>query len=148
MARGICSRADAVDQEVASFHELLLPDPERMLSRYPHELSGGQKQRLNIACALAAEPNLLICDEIISSLDQIVTHGILEVLDRLRSGRDLSLMFIRHDIATVRSIADSVVVMQAGCLVEKGEKETLLSALRKVCTQELLASRLVPAERH
>ena len=98
-------------------------DPAVHLDRYPGELSGGQKQRVAIARALAAEPEFLICDEVTSALDQVVAEEILRLLDRLQRERGLTMMFITHDIATVRALADDVVVMKDGRVVAAGLKD-------------------------
>ena len=89
-------------------------DPSKFYGRYPPELSGGQKQRVGIARSLAADPTFIICDEVTSALDQLVAEGILKLLDRLQEELNLAYMFITHDLATVRSIADEVVVMKQG----------------------------------
>ena len=115
-------------------------EPGRFIDRLPGELSGGQKQRLCIARALAAEPDFIICDEVTSALDQLVAEGILRLLDRLQRERDLSFMFITHDLATVRSIADEVVVMQAGRVVEQGEKGEMFQPPHHPYTELLLSS--------
>ncbi|SFH62306.1 ABC transporter ATP-binding protein [Albimonas pacifica] len=101
-------------------------DPAIHLDRYPGELSGGQKQRIAIARALAAEPEFLICDEVTSALDQVVAEEILRLLDRLQRERGLTMMFITHDIATVRALADDVVVMKDGHVVAAGQKDDVL----------------------
>ncbi|MDF2234771.1 ABC transporter ATP-binding protein [Albimonas sp. CAU 1670] len=101
-------------------------DPDVHLDRYPGELSGGQKQRVAIARALAAEPEFLICDEVTSALDQVVAEEILRLLDRLQRERGLTMMFITHDIATVRALADDVVVMKDGHVVAAGLKDDVL----------------------
>ena len=82
--------------------------------RYPAQLSGGEKQRICIARALAAEPDLIICDEVTSALDQLVAEGILELLQHLQNQLGVSYLFITHDLATVKAIADSIVVMHQG----------------------------------
>ncbi|WP_199190525.1 ABC transporter ATP-binding protein [Nitratireductor sp. StC3] len=113
---------------------------EAFLQRYPGELSGGQKQRLCIARALAAEPDLIICDEVTSALDQLVARGILKLLMRLQEELRVSYLFITHDIATVRAIADEVVVMHQGRVVEQGPKEEIFVPPHHAYTELLLAS--------
>ena len=108
--------------------------------RLPGELSGGQKQRVGIARALAAEPRLIICDEVTSALDQLVAEGILRLLDRLQQELGISYLFITHDIATVRAMADRVVVMQHGRVVESGPREEIFSPPHDPYTELLLSS--------
>lgn len=100
---------------------------ERFIDRYPAELSGGQKQRVCIARALAAKPKLIICDEVTSALDPLVAEGILKLLQDLQRHEQVSYMFITHDIATVRAIADSIAVMHLGQLVRHGPKSQVLA---------------------
>ncbi|WP_121629431.1 ABC transporter ATP-binding protein [Tropicibacter alexandrii] len=108
--------------------------------RLPSELSGGQKQRIGIARALAAEPKFIICDEVTSALDQLVAEGILRLLARLQDELGLSYMFITHDLATVRSIADEVVVMKEGKVVEQGPKAEMFQPPHHPYTDLLLSS--------
>jgi peptide/nickel transport system ATP-binding protein len=115
-------------------------DPDTFIDRFPSELSGGQKQRVCIARALAAEPDLVICDEVTSALDQIVAEGILRLLDRLQREMGLTYLFITHDLATVRSIADRVVVMKKGEIVEQGTKNDVFQPPHHPYTELLLAS--------
>ncbi len=115
-------------------------DPDTFIDRLPAELSGGQKQRVCIARALAAEPEFIICDEVTSALDQLVAEGILRLLDRLQREMGLTYMFITHDLATVRSIADEVVVMQNGRVIEQGPKEAMFAPPHHPYTELLLSS--------
>ena len=113
---------------------------EDHLDRLPGELSGGQKQRVCIARALAAKPELIICDEVTSALDQVVQEEILKLLMRLQQDFGVSYIFITHDIATVRAIADEIVVMHKGQVVEQGLKTEVLTPPHPPYTELLLAS--------
>jgi len=115
-------------------------DPDEFIDRYPGELSGGQKQRICIARALAAEPELIICDEVTSALDQLVAEEILKLLQRLQDELHVSYMFITHDLATVRAIADEVVVMLQGEIIEQGEKNDIFTPPHHEYTDLLLSS--------
>ncbi|OED35247.1 ABC transporter [Chromatiales bacterium (ex Bugula neritina AB1)] len=114
--------------------------PEDYANRYPGQLSGGEKQRICIARALAAEPEFIICDEVTSALDQLVAEGILDLLLNLQKQLGVSYLFITHDLATVKAIADEIVVMYQGKIVEQGSKEAILSPPYKPYTQLLLSS--------
>lgn len=115
-------------------------NPDEYIDRYPTELSGGQKQRICIARALAAEPELIICDEVTSALDQLVAEEILKLLDRLQSELNLAYMFITHDLATVRAIADEVVVMLRGEVNDSGPKDEMFTPPHTDYTDLLLSS--------
>jgi len=121
--------------------------PLDFLDRTPMELSGGEKQRLNLARALAANPEVLICDEITSALDTIIAGGIIELIRDLRERLGLSILFISHDLATVASLADRVAVLRNGRQVEVGETARILGAPEHPYTRLLVASvpRLDPA---
>lgn len=112
----------------------------KYIDRFPGELSGGQKQRVSIARALAARPDLMICDEVTSALDQIIQGEILKLLMRLQRETGVSYMFITHDIATVRAIADEIVVMNRGKVVQQGPKDMVLSPPYPPYTEKLLMS--------
>ena len=118
----------------------LIEMDEGYIDRLPGELSGGQKQRICIARALAAEPELIICDEVTSALDQIVQEGILQLLMRLQRELNVSYLFITHDIATVRAISDEIVVMFQGRVVQQGLKTKVLSPPHPPYTELLLSS--------
>jgi peptide/nickel transport system ATP-binding protein len=113
---------------------------ESFVDRLPAEMSGGQKQRVCIARALAAGPDLIICDEVTSALDQIVQKGILELLLRLQRELGLTYIFITHDIATVKAISDQIVVMLQGRVVEQGMKSEILEPPYPDYTKLLLSS--------
>lgn len=108
--------------------------------RYPAELSGGQKQRVCIARALAAKPKLIICDEVTSALDPLVANGILKLLLELQAEEDVAYLFITHDLATVKSIADSIAVMYRGEVVRYGPKSEVLTPPFDAYTELLLSS--------
>jgi len=115
-------------------------EPSQYIDRLPSELSGGQKQRIGIARALAAEPQFIICDEVTSALDQLVAEGILKLLANLQDQLGLSYMFITHDLATVKAIADEVVVMKDGRVVEQGGKADMFQPPHHAYTDLLLSS--------
>ena len=114
--------------------------PADFSGRYPEELSGGQKQRVNLARALAASPEVLLCDEVISALDSIVGANIIELLKRLRKQTEVSFIFISHDLSTVASFADEIVVLYAGRVVEQGATDQVLSPPYHPYTRLLIAS--------
>lgn len=130
----------ALKNRVDELLDLIELEPSQYYNRYPPELSGGQKQRIGIARALAAEPTFIVCDEVTSALDQLVAEGILRLLDRLQNELNLAYMFITHDLATVRSIADEVVVMQHGKVVEQGPKDDMFTPPHHPYTDLLLSS--------
>jgi peptide/nickel transport system ATP-binding protein len=123
-------------------HELLemIELDDRFLERLPAELSGGQKQRICIARALATEPDLIICDEVTSALDQIVAEEILKLLLRLQKELGVSYLYITHDLATVKAIADEIVVMYQGKVVQSGSKSEVLRPPQHAYTELLLSS--------
>ena len=130
----------ALEARVRDLLKLIELDPDTYIDRLPGELSGGQKQRIGIARALAAEPKVIICDEVTSALDQIVQEGILKLLTRLQDEFGLAYMFITHDLATVRAIADDVVVMQKGRVIEQGPKAEMFTPPHEPYTELLLSS--------
>ncbi|PKQ13057.1 MAG: ABC transporter [Alphaproteobacteria bacterium HGW-Alphaproteobacteria-1] len=130
----------ALKNRVDALLDMIELEPSQYYNRYPTELSGGQKQRIGIARALAAEPSFIVCDEVTSALDQLVAEGILRLLDRLQRDLNLAYMFITHDLATVRSIADEVVVMQHGKVVEQGPKDDMFTPPHHPYTDLLLSS--------
>ena len=113
---------------------------DRYADRFPSELSGGEKQRVCIARALAAEPDVIICDEVTSALDQLVAEGILKLLHDLQNDLHVSYLFITHDLATVKAISDEIVVMLQGRVIESGPRDEILSPPHHQYTELLLAS--------
>jgi len=114
--------------------------PQDFAGRYPEELSGGQKQRVNLARALAASPEVLLCDEVISALDSIVGANVIELLKRLRKQTGVSFVFISHDLSTIASFADEIVVLYAGRVVEQGTTDHVLSPPYHPYTRLLISS--------
>ncbi|MDW4573399.1 ABC transporter ATP-binding protein [Microbacterium sp. M3] len=121
-----------------------IPDPDRVLTRYPHELSGGMRQRAMIAMALLANPELLLADEPTTALDATIQAQILALLRSLQSERALTVVIVTHDLAVVAAVCDDVLVMKDGRIVESGEVDRVFREPRHPYTRELLAA--APAE--
>lgn len=110
------------------------------LDRYPHEFSGGQRQRICIARALASRPELLICDEAVSALDISIRATVLDLLESLKRRLSLSLLFITHDLGVVQHVADRILVMHHGKIVEAGTAEAVLKTPQAAYTRDLIAA--------
>ena len=132
------SKRDAAVRAVAEASRVALPDPERIVGRYPHQLSGGQRQRVAIAMALACRPRLLIADEPTTALDVTIQAEILELLLSLVEDDGMSLVFITHDLAVLSRIATHGVVLEDGRVVEDAPVSRLLTAPASLVTQGLL----------
>jgi len=132
-------------------HELLstvgLVPPEDIAAKYPHELSGGQRQRVAIARALAVEPKVVLADEPTSMLDVSIRIGILNLMIKLKEERQIAFLYVTHDLASARYIADEMMVMYAGQIVERGPVEQVLAEPLHPYTQLLLAAAPDPAKR-
>ncbi|MGC9344164.1 MAG: ATP-binding cassette domain-containing protein, partial [Bacteroidales bacterium] len=120
------------------FHQTDLPEPERIYSSYPHQLSGGQRQRVMIAMALATNPSLLIADEPTTALDVSVQKSIIDLLQKLQEEHKLTVIFISHDLRLLGEIADNIVVMRNGRIVETGSKNSLFHNPVEAYTRGLL----------
>ncbi|MCS7103691.1 MAG: ABC transporter ATP-binding protein [Candidatus Korarchaeum sp.] len=114
--------------------------PEKLIDAYPHQLSGGQKQRVSIAAAIALSPSLLIADEPTTALDVIVQRQIMDLLDEIRRGSEMSMILITHDIALALERSDRVCVMYAGNIMEVGDKEEIMKSPMHPYTKGLLSS--------
>jgi peptide/nickel transport system ATP-binding protein len=134
------SKADAPALAEAALRRVSLEPPSRFLESYPHELSGGQLQRISIARALCVEPKVLLADEPISMLDVSVRLGVLNLLRGLCDNDQLAILYITHDIASARYIADSIIVMYAGQVVEQSRGTVLVDEPTHPYTQLLIAS--------
>jgi peptide/nickel transport system ATP-binding protein len=116
-----------------------LPDPDSALRAYPHQFSGGQRQRIAIAAALAARPAILIADEVTSALDMVVQAQLVALLDELVREGGMTLIFVTHDIALASNLADRLVILRGGRLVESGTTTEILGQPQTDYTRELLA---------
>ena len=136
-----CSKAEAKRQTLALFEKVKLPDPDRAFRSYPHQQSGGQKQRVMIAMALSCNPALLIADEPTTALDVTVQKQILDLIKSLQQASDMSVIFITHDLGVIADIADRVIVMYKGSIVEQGSVIEIFKNPQHPYTKSLLACR-------
>ena len=134
------TKAEAKRRAIRIMEEVGIPDPERRYNQYPFEFSGGMRQRIVIAIALTASPEILICDEPTTALDVTIQAQILELINRIKSERKLSCIFITHDLGVVANMADRVAVMYAGKIVEYGTTDEIFFDPRHPYTWALLAS--------
>lgn len=135
---GLCKKEERREKAVELLDSVGLPGD--ILDRYPHEFSGGQRQRLCIARAIALKPELLICDEAVSALDLTIRAQVLDLLSELKKKLSLSIIFITHDIGVVQHVADRIIVMNKGKIVEQGAASQVLSQPKEEYTKFLMAS--------
>ncbi len=135
------SKKEAEAKTLELFHKVKLPNPERILKSYPHQLSGGQKQRVMIAMAMSCQPKILIADEPTTALDVTVQKTILDLINDLSKETGMSTIFITHDLGVIAEIADRVVVMYKGKIVEQGSVVDIFSNPQHPYTKGLLACR-------
>jgi oligopeptide/dipeptide ABC transporter ATP-binding protein len=134
------SRKAAKEAAIAAMREVAIPDPARRANDYPHQLSGGMRQRVMIAMALACDPKLLIADEPTTALDVTIQAQILELLNELRTTRELAVLLITHDLGVVAEVADRVAVMYTGRIVEESPVTELFARPKHPYTEGLLRS--------
>jgi peptide/nickel transport system ATP-binding protein len=135
------SRAAAKKECLSLFEQVELPNPSAIFNRYPHQVSGGQKQRVMIAMAMSCQPALLIADEPTTALDVRVQKAVLLLIKKLQLQNNMAVLFITHDLAMVNAIADDVIVMQQGQIVEQGSTKQVLEQPKHPYTKALLACR-------
>lgn len=135
------SKAKAKLKVLDLFDEVKLPDPARIFNSYPHEISGGQKQRVMIAMAIALKPKVLIADEPTTALDVTVQNAILDLLKQVQSKYKMSIIFITHDLGIISNIADDILVMYDGEVIEYGSKKEVLTNPKENYTKGLLSCR-------
>ena len=135
------SKTEAKQQTLSLFEQVKLPDSNRVYDAYPHEISGGQKQRVMIAMAIACKPDILIADEPTTALDVTVQRSIIELLKDLQAKTKMSILFITHDLALISEIANRVLVMYKGNIVEQGTVLDIFKAPQHTYTKALINSR-------
>jgi peptide/nickel transport system ATP-binding protein len=135
------TKQDAKEETILLFEKVKLPTPERIYNAYPHEISGGQKQRVMIAMAIACKPDILIADEPTTALDVTVQKEIIQLLKTLQTETKMSVIFITHDLSLISEIANRVLVMYKGDIVEQGDAKTLFNAPQHIYTKALINSR-------
>lgn len=137
----ICSEKEVKEKVISLFDDVKLPKPERIFNSYPHEISGGQKQRVMIAIAIACNPDILIADEPTTALDVTVQKEIIQLLKRIQKDTKMSVIFISHDLSLVCEIADRVVVMYQGNIVEEGVVQSVFKNPQNAYTKALIQSK-------
>jgi peptide/nickel transport system ATP-binding protein len=135
------SKAEAKIETISLFEKVKLPTPKRIYDAYPHEISGGQKQRVMIAMAIACKPKILIADEPTTALDVTVQQEIIVLLKQLQQEEQMSIIFISHDLSLVSEIADRILVMYKGDIVEQGEVEQVFKFPKHLYTTALINSK-------
>lgn len=135
------NKKEAKEKTIALFKEVQLPRPEAIFDQYPHQISGGQKQRVMIAMAMSCSPSILIADEPTTALDVTVQQTILDLMLKLQREKDMGIMFITHDLGVIAELADKVVVMYNGKIVEQGPVLEIFSNPQHPYTKGLLACR-------
>jgi len=135
------NKNDAKELTIELFKQVQLPDPERIYSTYPHQISGGQKQRVMIAMAMSCQPSVLIADEPTTALDVTVQKTILHLMKDLQQKHEMGIMFITHDLGVIAELADKVVVMYKGKIVEQGNVWEIFTNPQHPYTKGLLACR-------
>ena len=138
------SKSEAENRTIQLFNEVQLPNPEQLIERYPHELSGGQLQRVMIAMAISCNPQLIIADEPTTALDVTVQATILELLKEIQRSRQMSMIFITHDLGILAEIADRAIVMNQGEIVESGDTQSIFQSPKHPYTKGLIACRPQP----
>lgn len=136
-----CTKKQAHQKVIEWFNDVKLPEPEKLYFRYPHELSGGQKQRVMIAMALCGNPSLIIADEPTTALDVTVQKSILNLIHQMQIKHQIGVLFITHDLGVVNDIADRVLVLYKGKLMEQGAVKNVLNSPQSSYTKGLLACR-------
>ncbi|WP_336212283.1 dipeptide/oligopeptide/nickel ABC transporter permease/ATP-binding protein [Nonomuraea sp. LPB2021202275-12-8] len=144
------SRAKAREEAARLLASVGIPDPNRLLDRYPHQLSGGMRQRVTIAMALSCGPDVLFADEPTTALDVTIQDQVLRLIHRLREERDMAVVLVSHDLSVVKQWADDVIVMYAGKVVEQGPADQIFSRTRMPYTEAMLqaAPRLTDPAHH
>ena len=135
------NKKDAKKLTIDLFRQVQLPDPERIYSTYPHQISGGQKQRVMIAMAMSCKPSVMIADEPTTALDVTVQKTILQLMSTLQKEHNMGIMFITHDLGVIAELADKVVVMYKGKIVEQGNVWDIFTNPKHPYTKGLLACR-------
>jgi len=143
----ICRRKQIKDKVLELFEKVKLPTPAQTFKKYPHQISGGQKQRVMIAMAIACKPKLLIADEPTTALDVSVQQEIILLLKQLQEETEMSIIFISHDLALVKNIANEIMVLYKGQVIEQGKTESIFYKPKESYTKALLAARPKPNER-